>query len=483
MLHKQKLHLFFFILCMPMLTQSSDIIYVMDILGQRLEKVFSAENLKNTILNSRSALKQAFNSKSFQTDTNEIWSTLMTTNTKGFQTGSKESLQILDETAVTSAKQLTGIGKKLASEWSSATQDLTAKGSDIDKGIDSSINMAIRSSDKMVNNLLIKNMVKTGAVTIGIVTTLCIVYYGTPAVVRAVERIWTRPKLIISSSKKTLWQKIFGTKIQETPMIFSPNLEQRLNNIVEVTSTIQKKINSGSTNVKYRNLMLYGAPGTGKTLFATELAKRSGMEYACMSGSSFSKFKDGEGIEALDELFAWAQKSKGLLIFIDEAETFLSKRENMDPQSKGYQLLNNFLNYTGTRSDKFMIVFATNHKDALDSAMYRRIDDLIEIPLPGKPERIRLLDLYIHSILLNEQHNEPDFIKSVHQILTSHKIDEIAEQTVGLSGGEIEGIINTIKTDADICNPAILSNQVVNTAVHHAIEKHNAFNNKKNNAL
>ena len=482
MLQKQKLHLFFFILCMPMLTQSSDFISVMDILGQRLEKAFSAENFKNAILNSTIALKEAFKSKEFQSNTSEIWSTLMTTNTKGFQAGTKDSLDILDETAVTSTQQLRGTTKKLVAEWSAEIQDLTKKGSDIDKGINSSLNMAIRNTDKAVNHLLIKNMAKTGAVTIGILTTMCILYYGTPAVVRAVERIWTRPKLIISSSKKTLWQKIFGTKIQETPMIFSPDLEKRLNNIVEITSNIQKKINSGSTNVKYRNLMLYGAPGTGKTLFATELAKRSGMEYVCMSGSSFSKFKDGEGIEALDELFAWAQKSKGLLIFIDEAETFLSKRENMDPQSKGYQLLNNFLNYTGTRSDKFMLVFATNHKDALDSAMYRRIDDLIEIPLPGIAERIRLLNLYKNIILLDEQHNESAFIASVKNILTAKKIEEIAEQTVGLSGGEIEGIINTIKTDADICNPAILSNELVNTAVKHAVEKHQAFN-KKHNSL
>ncbi|MBP7854850.1 hypothetical protein KAZ82_02805, partial [Candidatus Babeliales bacterium] len=130
----------------------------------------------------------------------------------------------------------------------------------------------------------------------------------------------------------------------------------------------------------------------------------------------------------------------------------------------------------------FMLVFATNHKDALDSAMYRRIDDLIEIPLPGIAERIRLLNLYKNIILLDEQHNESNFIASVKNILTAKKIEEIAEQTVGLSGGEIEGIINNIKTDADICNPAILSNELVNTAVKHAVEKHQAFN-KKNNSL
>jgi ATPase family AAA domain-containing protein 3A/B len=225
--------------------------------------------------------------------------------------------------------------------------------------------------------------------------------------------------------------------------------------------------------------MLYGPPGTGKTLFATELAKRCGMEYAFMSGSSFSKFKDGEGIEALDELFAWANKSSGLLIFIDEAETFLSKRENMDPQSKAYLLLNNFLNYTGTRSNKFMVVFATNHKDALDSAMYRRIDDLIEMPLPGLNERIRILNLYKDIILLDTAQNEKNFVSSVVQVLNENKIANIAQKTKGFSGSELEGIMNNIKTGADILDPSILTNSFVDSVVQQSIDKYIAFTSGK----
>ena len=324
------------------------------------------------------------------------------------------------------------------------------------------------------------NMMKYGAITLGISAG----YYAIPVVAKYIERelLNPRPKLIIESSKKSLMQQftsLFWTSQLPLDMVFSPALKEQLDDIAKVTTMINMKIKAGKTNVKYRNLMLYGPPGTGKTMFAKELAKKSGLEYAFMSGSSFSKFKEGEGITALDELFAWAKKSKGLMIFIDEAETFLSKRENMDPQSKSYQLLNNFLNYTGERSSQFMLVFATNHKDALDSAMYRRIDDLIEMPLPSKNQRVAALTLYKNKILMDQQQNGKSFVDSVTKHLNNHAIEMMAERTKGLSYGDLEGIINTLKTDADILEPAAINQKLIHTVTDRAVQKHFAFTNGK----
>jgi len=304
---------------------------------------------------------------------------------------------------------------------------------------------------------------------------------GLPLVIDMIAREFMRPKLIIESSKKTITEQCAAlfTSSENKPfeMVFSPGLKEHLDGIIKATSTIQGKIKEGKTNVKYRNLMLFGPPGTGKTMFAKKLAKESGLEYAFMSGSSFAKFQDGEGIKELDELFAWAKRSKGLMLFIDEAETFLSKRENMDPQSKAYQLLNNFLNYTGERSSQFMIVFATNHKNALDSAMYRRIDDLIEMPLPSQQQRFETLKHYRNKILLDIAQNDDSFIESLEECLSFEIMQSIAERTKGLSYGDLEGIINTLKTDSDVLKPSQLSHELVNTVVERAIKKHHDFTN------
>ncbi len=354
------------------------------------------------------------------------------------------------------------------------------KGGDLDLGLSAFNNMLGYHAKKLYYDFVLENLGLTSALLLGTVAG----YYAIPIIAKYVERelLNPRPKLIIESSKKSLTERftsMFYAAPTPAEMVFSQALKQQLDDIIKVTSVIQKKIYEGKTNVKYRNLMLYGPPGTGKTMFAKELAKQSGLEYAFMSGSSFSKFKDGEGIEALDELFAWAKRSKGLMIFIDEAETFLSKRENMDPQSKAYQLLNNFLNYTGERSSQFMLVFATNHKDALDSAMYPRIDDLIEMPLPSKMQRLNTLILYKKKILLDVLQNGQQFVDSVNKQFNDDTMKSIAERTKGLSYGDLEGIINTIKTDTDILEPAIVSQKLINTVVDRAVKKHEAFTNGK----
>jgi hypothetical protein len=333
-----------------------------------------------------------------------------------------------------------------------------------------------------VRRTLQRNLCISGTILVITIGGSTFIYYGTRTGWRLVERNLMRPKLIIASSKKTLLQRMrerlllkHGPPASLAEMICSKDLEERLNDIVRATRNIYAKTNAGATNVKYRNLMLWGPPGTGKTMFAKRLARESGLEWAYMSGSSFAKFKDGEGIEALDELFAWANRSKGLMLFIDEAEVFLAQREQMDSTSKAYQLLTNFLNYTGERSGKFMLVFATNHKHMIDSAMHRRIDDLIEIPLPKIPERFRVLALYRNKILFDQRQNGALFVNSARLCMDDTKLQEIAEQTEGLSNGDLEGIINIIKTDADITDTGLITIQVVDRAVEHALEKYAAF--------
>ncbi len=379
-----------------------------------------------------------------------------------------------------SSEIISGSSGKAFSNIMSELGNQFEKGSEFDLAQKQVFGTVGTNINDFIQQVGFNNMLKYGGIMLGITAAS----YAIPIMAALIERqlLNPRPKLIIESSKKSLTQQftsMFYAAPTSDEMIFSPALKEQLDDIAKVTTMINTKIKQGKTNVKYRNLMLYGPPGTGKTMFAKELAKKSGLEYAFMSGSSFSKFKDGEGIEALDELFAWAKHSKGLMIFIDESETFLSKRENMDPQSKAYQLLNNFLNYTGERSSQFMIVFATNHKDALDSAMYRRIDDLIEMPLPSKMQRLNTLILYKNKILLDVQQNGQEFVDSVNEQFSDDALKSIAERTKGLSYGDLEGVVNTIKTDADILEPAVVSSKLLNTVVDRAIKKHEAFTNGK----
>ncbi len=298
---------------------------------------------------------------------------------------------------------------------------------------------------------------------------------------KQIERRLIQPTLALETSYKNPLQRLkeffFGEVKQPVPaMIFSEELEQRLATISAATQSINEKIKAGHTNVKYRNLLLWGPPGTGKTMFARLLAYHSGMDYVIMSGASFSQFKDGEGVTQMNKLFEWARScSNGMILFIDEAEAFLGGREGKDVAQQSYQLLTNFLNLTGERSDRIMLVFATNHAQALDPATKRRIDDAVEMKLPAIEQREGILKLYRDTLLFNSQDASEELKDSGSTYLNDAVIKKIAVETEGFSGGELEGIVNTIISDASVTSDGCLSEELVDKIVKQAQEKQYSF--------
>lgn len=89
-----------------------------------------------------------------------------------------------------------------------------------------------------------------------------------------------------------------------------------------------------------------GPPGTGKTMAAKRLARTSGMDYAILSGGDVAPLGGG-AVTQLHSTFDWAERSrKGLLLFIDEADAFLGRRN--DAMSEGLRgALNALLFRTG----------------------------------------------------------------------------------------------------------------------------------------
>jgi ATPase family AAA domain-containing protein 3A/B len=335
---------------------------------------------------------------------------------------------------------------------------------------------ATGETTRVINHTVILTMAKMGAIGVLTYAGLAGGYFGTKALIEEWLRNRKRPQIIIESSYYTPWQRLKNfvsqNKKEEMNMIFTCDLQNRLDEIAKSTKNINHRINEGKTNVQYRNLMLYGKPGTGKTMFARKLAHECGMEFAMMSGSSFTK---QGALEEMDHLFKWANNSKGLLLFIDEAESFLLKRETMKTDSYEYKVLTNFLNYTGTRSNKFMIVMATNRLSQIDSAIYRRVDDLVEIGLPAQEERARVLMLYRDTIMFDVKQNGQAFVDSSKAFMTDSKIKEMAAQTNGLSNGDLQGIINSIKTSSDITGSGLLTQHIVDTAVQRYVQKQREF--------
>ncbi|KAI1863310.1 uncharacterized protein JN550_009630 [Neoarthrinium moseri] len=178
-----------------------------------------------------------------------------------------------------------------------------------------------------------------------------------------------------------------------------------------------------------KGVLLVGPPGTGKTLLARAVAGEAGVPFFYMSGSEFDEVYVGVGAKRVRELFTAAKSKSPAIIFIDELDA-IGGRRNARDAAYVKQTLNQLL----TELDGFeqnsgvIIMGATNFPELLDKALTRpgRFDRHVNVELPDVRGRLAIL-----------QHHAKK-IKAAKDV----DLQAIAMTTTGLSGAELENIVN-----------------------------------------
>eukprot|EP00931_Biecheleriopsis_adriatica_P004388 TRINITY_DN106066_c0_g1_i1.p1 TRINITY_DN106066_c0_g1~~TRINITY_DN106066_c0_g1_i1.p1 ORF type:complete len:572 (+),score=183.56 TRINITY_DN106066_c0_g1_i1:57-1772(+) len=285
-------------------------------------------------------------------------------------------------------------------------------------------------------------------VLVGGMTALALGVYGARAATRVagnlVERRLMRPPLVRETSRWTWGQHSFKDllpfKKQQGALMEKIVLEDELAERLQWTTN--SLVNAKKNGTPFRHLMLHGPPGTGKTLFARTLSRQSGLDYAIMSGGDVGPLGK-DAVQELNKLFQWAQGSrKGLILFIDEADAFLRTGRGSESgamSEEARNVLSAFLHHTGTESDKFVVVLATNIRDILDRAVLDRIDESFEFPLPSLKERQRMLTMFM------EEHihapTKRGKVIEVDEKLNDEFLLDVATRTEGFSGRQLAKLV------------------------------------------
>ena len=228
--------------------------------------------------------------------------------------------------------------------------------------------------------------------------------------------------------------KVYDDTERKTKVRFDDvaGLTEEKEELIEIVDFLKKPEKYAKMGARVpRGVLLYGKPGTGKTLIAKAIAGEADVPFISMSGSEFIEMFAGLGASRVRKLFEKARKLAPCIVFIDEIDAIGSRRSsNSGAETENNQTLNQLLvEMDGFSSEETIIVLAaTNRPEMLDKALLRpgRFDRQITIPAPDLKGRLDILK--IHS---KDKKLSPDV-----------NLESIAEDTAGFTGAELANILN-----------------------------------------
>jgi 26S proteasome regulatory subunit T2 len=167
-----------------------------------------------------------------------------------------------------------------------------------------------------------------------------------------------------------------------------------------------------------KGVILYGEPGTGKTLLAKAVANQTSATFLRVVGSELIKKYLGEGPKLVREIFRIAEELAPSIVFIDEIDAIGTKRYDSssggekEVQRTMLELLNQLDGFDNKSDVK--VIMATNKIESLDPALIRpgRIDRKIEFPLPDEKTKRRIFAIHTGKMSLSEDVNLEEFVMS-----------------------------------------------------------------------
>ncbi|KAH7316096.1 hypothetical protein KP509_21G078500 [Ceratopteris richardii] len=206
------------------------------------------------------------------------------------------------------------------------------------------------------------------------------------------------------------------------------NVKETLKELVMLPLQRPELFSKGQLTKPCKGILLFGPPGTGKTMLAKAVATEAGANFINISMSSIASKWFGEGEKYVNAVFTLASKISPSVIFVDEVDSMLGRREKPGEHEAMRKMKNEFMaNWDGLRTkdrERILVLAATNRPFDLDEAVIRRLPRRLLVNLPDAANRAKILKV----ILAKED------------VAADLDLDAIAAMTDRYSGSDLKNL-------------------------------------------
>mgnify|MGYP001367236465 CR=1 FL=1 len=209
-----------------------------------------------------------------------------------------------------------------------------------------------------------------------------------------------------------------------------------------------------------RGVLLYGPPGSGKTLLAKAVANETGAFFFLINGPEIMSKMAGESESNLRKAFVEAEKNAPAIIFIDEIDSIAPKRDktNGEVEKRVVSQLLTLMDGMTKRSN-VVVIGATNRPNSIDGALRRfgRFDREIDIGVPDENGRLEILAIHTKNMKLDEEVDLEVLARETHGFVGADMASLCSEAAMGC----IRDKMDLIDIEADTIDAEVLSSMAV----------------------
>jgi cell division protease FtsH len=264
---------------------------------------------------------------------------------------------------------------------------------------------------------------------------------------RVMQFAKSRAKLISKDMPKTTFADVAGC-------------DEAIEELSEIKEFLQEPAKFQAVGAKIpKGVLLYGQPGTGKTLLARAVAGEAGVPFYSISGSDFVEMFVGVGASRVRDLFEQAKENAPAIVFIDEIDAV--GRHRGAGMGGGHDEREQTLNQLLVEMDGFdvrggvILIAATNRPDVLDPALLRpgRFDRQIGVDAPDLNGRHKILQVHARGKPMG----------------TDVDLLSVARRTPGFTGADLANVLNEAALLTARLNQKMISDEALDEAIDRVI--------------